>query len=145
MRILVTGGAGFIGSHTTVELLKAGHEVVVVDNFSNSKPEALRRTEELAGKPFVFHQVDLLDRAALDEVFRRHLVDAVIHFAAFKAVGESVSQPLRYYQNNITGTLVLCDDDDQRTASGRWSSARPPPSMATRRRCRCERTFRSAP
>jgi UDP-glucose 4-epimerase len=109
MRILVTGGAGFIGSHTTVELLKAGHDVVVVDNFSNSKPEALRRTQELAGRPFTFHQVDLLDRPALSEVFRRHPVDAVIHFAAFKAVGESVSQPLRYYHNNITGTLILCE------------------------------------
>jgi len=109
MRILVTGGAGFIGTHTTVELLKAGHDVVVVDNFSNSKPEALRRTEELAGRPFAFHKVDLLDRAGLDQVFRKHPVDAVIHFAAFKAVGESVSQPIRYYQNNITGTLVLCD------------------------------------
>lgn len=109
MRILVTGGAGFIGTHTTVELLKAGHDVVVVDNFSNSKPEGLRRTEELAGRGFTFHKVDLLDRAALDQVFRRHPVDAVIHFAAFKAVGESVQQPIRYYQNNITGTLVLCE------------------------------------
>lgn len=109
MRILVTGGAGFIGSHTTVELLKAGHDVVVVDNFSNSKPEALRRTEELAGRPFIFHQVDLLDQPALSEVFRRHPVDAVIHFAAFKAVGESVSLPLKYYHNNITGTLILCE------------------------------------
>lgn len=109
MRILVTGGAGFIGSHTTVELLKAGHDVVVVDNFSNSKPEALRRTEELAGRPFPFHRVDLLDAPALNEVFRRHPVDAVIHFAAFKAVGESVALPLKYYHNNVTGTLILCE------------------------------------
>lgn len=109
MRILVTGGAGFIGSHTTVELLRAGHEVVVVDNYSNSKPEAVRRTEELAGKSFAFHEVDLLDRSALNDVFERHPVDAVIHFAAFKAVGESVAQPLKYYHNNITGTLHLCE------------------------------------
>lgn len=108
MRILVTGGAGFIGTHTTVELLQAGHEVVIVDNFSNSKPEALRRTEELAGRPFIFHQVDLLDAGGLDAVFRRHPVDAVIHFAAFKAVGESVAQPLKYYHNNVSGTVVLC-------------------------------------
>jgi len=109
MRILVTGGAGFIGSHTTVELLHAGHEVIVIDNFSNSKPEALNRIQELAGKPFVFHKVDLLDRPALDMVFQQHPVDAVIHFAAFKAVGESVAQPLRYYHNNISGTIQLCD------------------------------------
>jgi UDP-glucose 4-epimerase len=109
MRILVTGGAGFIGSHTTVELLKAGHQVVVVDNFSNSKPAVLPRVQELAGKPFVFEQVDLLDRAGLEAVFRKHPVDAVIHFAAFKAVGESVANPLKYYHNNVTGTLVLCE------------------------------------
>jgi len=105
----VTGGAGFIGSHTTVELLRAGHDVIVVDNFSNSKPEALRRTEELAGRPFAFRKVNLLDRAGLADVFRSHPVEAVIHFAAFKAVGESVSQPLRYYENNICGTLSLCE------------------------------------
>jgi UDP-glucose 4-epimerase len=109
MRILVTGGAGFIGSHTTVELLKAGHDVVVVDNFSNSKPEAVRRTEELGGRPLVFQKVDLLDREGLDAVLQRHPVDAVIHFAAFKAVGESVANPLKYYHNNITGTLALCE------------------------------------
>lgn len=109
MRILVTGGAGFIGSHTTVELLKAGHDVVIVDNFSNSKPEALRRTEELAGRPFTFVKGDLLDAPVIDELFRRHQPEAVIHFAAFKAVGESVAQPLKYYHNNITGTIVLCE------------------------------------
>ena len=109
MKILVTGGAGFIGSHTTVELLGAGHDVVVVDNYSNSKSDAIRRTEELAGRPFVFHRADLLDREALDGIFRRHPIDAVIHFAAFKAVGESVALPLKYYHNNVTGTLVLCE------------------------------------
>jgi len=109
MTILVTGGAGYIGSHTTLELLKAGHEVVVVDNFSNSKPEALKRVAELAGRAPVFYQVDLLDRQALDQVFAAHNIDAVIHFAAFKAVGESVAKPLDYYRNNIAGTITLCE------------------------------------
>ncbi len=109
MRILVTGGAGFIGSHTTVELLKAGHEVVVLDNFSNSKPEAVRRTQELAGRPFTFVKADLLDAPALDAIFAQHRPEAVIHFAAFKAVGESVALPLKYYHNNITGTILLCE------------------------------------
>ena len=109
MRILVTGGAGYIGSHTCLELLRAGHEVVVVDNLSNSKAEALRRVQELAGRALVFHRVDLLDRAALDTAFAGPKIDAVIHFAGLKAVGESVTIPLRYYHNNITGTLMLCE------------------------------------
>jgi UDP-glucose 4-epimerase len=109
MRILVTGGAGYIGSHTCVELLDAGHELVVVDNLSNSKEEAVRRVRELAPGTLAFHPVDLLDRTALDTVFRRAPVDAVIHFAGLKAVGESVEIPLRYYHNNLTGTLVLCE------------------------------------
>ena len=109
MRILVTGGAGYIGSHTCLELLRAGHEVVVVDNLSNSKAEALRRVQALAGRSLVFHRVDLLDRAALDAAFAGPKIDAVIHFAGLKAVGESVTIPLRYYHNNITGTLMLCE------------------------------------
>jgi UDP-glucose 4-epimerase len=110
MKILVTGGAGYIGSHTCLELLKAGYEVVVVDNLSNSKEESLRRVQELAGgKSLEFHKVDLLDRPALEAVFRRHDFASVIHFAGLKAVGESVSVPLRYYQNNVAGTLVLCE------------------------------------
>jgi UDP-glucose 4-epimerase len=109
MKILVTGGAGYIGSHTCLELLNAGYEVVVVDNLSNSKQESLHRVQELAGKPLEFHKVDLLDRAALEAVFQRHEIDSVIHFAGLKAVGESVSVPLRYYQNNVAGTLVLCE------------------------------------
>ena len=109
MRILVTGGAGYIGSHTCLELLRAGHEVVVVDNLSNSKAEALRRVQELAGRALVFHRVDLLDRAALDTAFAGPPIAAVIHFAGLKAVGESVTIPLRYYHNNITGTLMLCE------------------------------------
>jgi UDP-glucose 4-epimerase len=109
MRILVTGGAGYIGSHTSLELLNAGHDVVVVDNLSNSKAESLRRVQELTGRSVVFHKIDLLDQPALDAVFRSAPVDAVIHFAGLKAVGESVSIPLRYYHNNITSTLILCE------------------------------------
>jgi UDP-glucose 4-epimerase len=108
MKILVTGGAGYIGSHTCLELLKAGYEVVVVDNLSNSKIESLRRVEELTGKAISFYEVNLLDEQKLDEVFRKHVVDSVIHFAGLKAVGESVSKPLQYYNNNITGTITLC-------------------------------------
>lgn len=108
MKVLVTGGAGYIGSHTCLELLRAGHEVIVVDNLSNSKEESLRRVQELAGTPLTFHRVDLLDVEALDAVFAAAPIDAVIHFAGLKAVGESVKIPLRYYHNNITGTLNLC-------------------------------------
>ena len=109
MKILVTGGAGYIGSHTCLELLSAGYEVVVVDNLSNSKEESLRRVQELAGRSLEFHKVDLLDKAALEAVFRSHNFASVIHFAGLKAVGESVSVPLRYYQNNVAGTLALCE------------------------------------
>ena len=109
-RVLVTGGAGYIGSHTCVELLQAGHEVVVVDSLCNAKPEALRRIEALAGRALAgFHRVDVQDRGALREVFAHGTVDTVIHFAALKAVGESVREPQRYYQNNIVGTLVLTE------------------------------------
>lgn len=112
MTILVTGGAGYIGSHTTLELLKAGHQVVVVDNYYNSKPEALKRVTDLAGKAPVFYQVDVLDRVGLDKVFAAHKIDAVIHFAALKAVGESVAKPLDYYRNNISGAITLCEAMD---------------------------------
>ncbi len=107
--ILVTGGAGFIGSHTCVELLKEEYDVTVVDNLSNSKEESLKRAQELAGKPLEFHKVDLLDKESLDAVFDHTSVDAVIHFAGLKAVGESVFIPLSYYQNNVAGTLMLCE------------------------------------
>jgi UDP-glucose 4-epimerase len=109
MKILVTGGAGYIGSHTCLELLQAGYEVVVVDNLSNSKEESLKRVQELAGKTLEFHKVDLLDKEALKAVFDSASIEAVIHFAGLKAVGESVTIPLHYYHNNVTGTLVLCE------------------------------------
>ncbi|MCH2176431.1 MAG: UDP-glucose 4-epimerase GalE [Lentisphaeria bacterium] len=108
MTVLVTGGAGYIGSHTCIELLNAGYEVVVVDNLCNASKESLKRVEELSGKSVTFYEVNLLDYDALKEVFQKHDFDSVIHFAALKAVGESVSIPLSYYENNITGTLVLC-------------------------------------
>ncbi|MBU4201049.1 MAG: UDP-glucose 4-epimerase GalE [Verrucomicrobia bacterium] len=109
MKVLTTGGAGYIGSHTCLELLKQGVEVVVVDNLLNSKEESLKRIQALAGRTLAFHQVDLLDKPALTAVFREHRIDAVIHFAGLKAVGESTRIPLRYYHNNLTGTLVLCE------------------------------------
>ena len=109
MTIFVTGGAGYIGSHTCVELLQAGYDLVVMDNFINSKPEAVRRIRELSGRDFPFYEVDMLDQAGMDRIFDQHPIDAVIHFAGLKAVGESVSQPLRYYHNNITGTLNLLE------------------------------------
>lgn len=108
MAILVTGGAGYIGSHTCVELIQAGYSVVVVDNLCNSSAEALKRVEEITGKSVKFYPVDLLDREGLDRVFAEEDIEAVIHFAGLKAVGESVAQPLRYYWNNIAGTIVLC-------------------------------------
>jgi len=109
MNILVTGGAGYIGSHTCLELLNAGHQVIVVDNLSNSKETSLIRVQELTGKKLVFHQVDLLDKPTLEKVFAAQPIDAVIHFAGLKAVGESVEIPLSYYHNNITGTINLCE------------------------------------
>jgi len=107
--ILVTGGAGYIGSHTVLTLLDAGYPVVVVDNLSNSSHESLRRVEAITGKRVTFHHADLLDRDALEAIFTEHPIGAVIHFAGLKAVGESVSIPLKYYHNNITGTLVLLE------------------------------------
>jgi UDP-glucose 4-epimerase len=111
MHILVTGGAGYIGSHTCIELLNCDYRVTVVDNLSNSSLESLNRVEELTGKKISFFEIDLLDRAGLTEVFSKceEKIDAVIHFAGKKAVGESVEKPLLYYHNNITGTLVLCE------------------------------------
>jgi UDP-glucose 4-epimerase len=107
MKILVTGGMGYIGSHTCVELIKAGHDVVVVDNLSNAQDVVQKRVEQIAGKPIVFANVDVRDRAGLEAVFGAHQIDAVIHFAGLKAVGESVAEPLRYYDNNVNGSVML--------------------------------------
>ena len=109
MSILVTGGAGFIGSHTCVELLNAGYDTVILDNLSNSKKESVKRIEELTGKKVKFYVCDIRDREGLDKVFAENSIDAVIHFAGLKAVGESVSKPLEYYENNIGGTVTLCE------------------------------------
>ena len=108
MTILVTGGAGYIGSHTCIELLNQSHKVIVVDNLVNSHSESLRRVEELSGKNIPFYAIDLMSEAEIKTVFSEHSIEAVIHFAGLKAVGESVEQPLRYYENNIRSTLVLC-------------------------------------
>ncbi len=109
MTILVTGGAGYIGSHTCVELLNAGYEIVVVDNLCNSSAKSLEVVEEITHKKVKFYETDLLDRAGLEEIFQKESIDAVIHFAGLKAVGESVQKPLEYYSNNLTGSLTLCD------------------------------------
>jgi len=118
MRILVTGGTGYIGSHTTLELLQAGHDVVVMDNLANSSTESLNRVQELSGRTAAFVQADLLDPQALEAIFAEHSPEAVIHFAGLKAVGESVAKPLHYYRNNVAGTLNLLaamDRHDVRT------------------------------
>lgn len=109
MTVLVTGGAGYIGSHTVLELLEAGHKVIVIDNLSNSSEQSLIRVAHIAGRKPTFYQFNLLNRPAVDEVFNRHHIDAVIHFAGYKAVGESVAHPLKYYQNNLNSTLFLCE------------------------------------
>ena len=109
MAILVTGGAGYIGSHTCVELLNSGYEVVVMDNLYNASEKALERVEQITGKKLTFYNVDMLDKDAMNVIFEKESIDSVIHFAGYKAVGESVQKPLEYYHNNITGTLNLCD------------------------------------
>ena len=109
MKILVTGGCGFIGSHTTVELLERNYEVVIIDNFSNSKPDVLEKIKTITNKEFYFYEGDVCDKDILNKIFKEHKIDAVIHFAGYKAVGESVNKPLMYYRNNIDSTLSLCE------------------------------------
>lgn len=109
MKILITGGSGYIGSHTCLELIKVGYEVVVVDNLCNSSLEALKRVESLVDCKIPFHQVDIRDKLALNQVFKQHLIDGVIHFAGLKAVGDSADNPIKYYDTNVGGTVVLAD------------------------------------
>ncbi len=109
MAILVTGGAGYIGSHTTVELLAAGYEVIILDDFSNSSPKVLDRLKTITGKNIAFYEGSILNKPFLNKIFKENNIEAVIHFAAFKAVGESVKEPLKYYHNNITGTISLLE------------------------------------
>ncbi len=110
MKILVTGGAGYIGSHTCVELLNEGYDVVVMDNLSNSSEKALERVQQITGKTLTFYKTDMLDREGVKAIFDKEQIDAVIHFAGLKAVGESVRMPIEYYHNNMTGTLIICDE-----------------------------------
>ena len=109
MNVLLAGGAGYIGSHTCVELIEAGHSVIIADNFANSCPEAVRRVEEITGKKIPLYEADVCDSAAVDKIFSENKIDAVIHFAGLKAVGESVEKPLMYYRNNIDSTLTLLE------------------------------------
>ena len=109
MNILVTGGAGYIGSHTVIELLKQGHSVVIVDNLVNSSQEAVHRVEEITNQTIPFYELDLRDKTGLERIFSEHSFDAIIHFAGLKAVGESVQKPLEYYDNNLGSTLVLLE------------------------------------
>ena len=109
MTILLTGGAGFIGSHTYVELTKAGHEAIIVDNLYNSCPKVIERLQTITGKPVTFYEADVCDASQLEPIFQKHSFDAVIHFAGYKAVGESVEKPLEYYRNNLDSTLTLCE------------------------------------
>ncbi len=109
MAILVTGGAGYIGTHTSLDLLNEGHDIVIIDNLSNSKYEAVKRVEKLSNKRIKFYQSDLLDKGAIDYIFKENKIEAVIHFAGLKSVGESVQKPLAYYQNNLVSTMNLCE------------------------------------
>ena len=109
MAVLLPGGAGYIGSHTAIELLKKGYEIVIIDNFSNSNPKVLDAIKKITGKDFKFYEMDYMDREKLEKVFEENKIDAVLNFAGYKAVGESVQKPIEYYTNNISGALVLLD------------------------------------
>ena len=126
MKVLVTGGAGYIGSHTAVELLNAGHEVIIVDDLSNAKVEVIDRIKEITGKSVAFYWMDCADKEKLWEVFRENDIDAVIHFAGFKAVGESVKKPLQYYRNNLDSTLSLVETMEEFGCRKQWPRRRKP-------------------
>src|SRR5882672_363363 len=139
MKVLVTGGAGYIGSHTCVELMQAGFEVIVLDNLCNSHAAALERVARVAGRRADFEKADVRDTGALSRIFARHRFDAVIHFAGLKAVGESVEKPLEYYDNNVQGALSLCRAMAEASVGTLVFSSSATVS-ATQRRCRCART-----
>ena len=144
MRILLAGGAGYIGSHTAVELLNAGYDVIIADNYCNSSPEAVRRIEEVTGKKVPAYKVDVRIKKDLLEVFGKHSIDCVIHFAGLKAVGESVRKPIEYYRNNIDTTLTLLEC--MKACGVHKSCSLPrPPCMARRTRIRTSRPCRAAP
>ena len=129
MNILITGGGGYIGSHTAVELINAGHTVIILDNYENSSPKVLQRIQEITGVAPVFYQGDIRDRSILQRIFAEHQIHSVLHCAALKAVGESVRQPLRYYDNNITGSLILLEEMQKAGVhSIVFSSSATPPS-----------------
>lgn len=109
MKVLLSGGAGYIGSHTAVEMIAAGYDIVIADNFSNSKPESIKRIKQITGKEFPFYEIDVCDKEAVRTLFKKEKIDAVIHFAGLKAVGESVAQPLKYYRNNLDSTLTILE------------------------------------
>ena len=108
-KVLVTGGTGYIGSHTVVELLNAGREVIIIDNFSNSKPEVLEKIKQITGKDVKFYNIDYLNREEVEKVFEENEIESVINFAGYKAVGESVKEPLKYYHNNVSGAIILLE------------------------------------
>ena len=141
MNILVTGGAGYIGSHTIIELINAGHSVTVVDNLCNSSSESITRVENITGVQIPFHKVDIHDCAGLEDICSTTAFDACIHFAGLKAVGESVAFPWEYYENNINGTLVLVDVL-RKPAARISSSVLPQPSMASHNKCQSRRQRR---
>ena len=140
MKLLITGGAGYIGSHTVLELLEQDHDIVVMDNLSNASLEALKRVEKITGKSVTFYEVDLRDKDGMDQIFSKEKIEGVIHFAGLKAVGESVEKPLMYYENNVSGTVNLLQVMAQHNVKI-LSSVHQQRSMVIRIGCRLKKTF----